>query len=461
MNERTNKRNPPNAVQSAPRSDDRSPDGARGSAESRGGHPASAQRLARDSDRLATSRKNQTARVLAPVTELRPRTARSKGNPMLRIAMVTNHPPPFRIPIYNEMARTQGIELNGIFCSPREPNRQWDLPPMRFPHVFLKERFVQRGSNFIHNNPDVFRALKQMQPDVVVTTGFNPTHLYAFGYALLRSIPHVPMTDGTDQSEQALSRLHKTIRRLVFARSRAFIAASHGGLRLYRTYGIDGNRCFQSCLCTDNDAFSQPHLLSPDRKRYDLIFCGRIVQDKNPLFTLEVAAGAARRLGRRVSLLYVGTGEQDAAVREEAARQSEWVQVTFYGHASQLELPRLYASARIFMFPTVHDAWGVVANEACASGLPTIVSPHAGVAGELVVDGENGFVCELDHRVWMDRVALLLTNEALYDRFSRRSLAIVGNYTFAQAANGIIDACRFAVGEHGSGKLGPVGTRTG
>ncbi|HYD62474.1 MAG TPA: glycosyltransferase family 4 protein [Noviherbaspirillum sp.] len=380
---------------------------------------------------------------------------------MLRIALVTNHPPPFRIPIYNEMARTPGIDLNGIFCSPREPNRQWDLPPMRFRHVFLKERFVQRGSNFIHNNPDVFRALKQIQPDVVVTTGFNPTHLYAFGYALLRGIPHVPMTDGTDQSEQALTGLHKMIRRMVYARSRAFIAASHGGLRLYRAYGIDGVRCFQSCLCTDNDAFSLPHLLAPERKRYDLIFCGRIVQDKNPLFTLEVAAGAARRLGRRVSLLYVGTGEQDAEVREEAARQTEWVHVTFHGHASQLELPNLYASARIFMFPTVHDAWGVVANEACASGLPIIVSPHAGVAGELVVDGENGFVCELDAAIWADRLALLLTNDALYDRFSRRSLAIVGNYTFAQAANGIIDACRFAVGEPDSGKLDPAGRKWG
>jgi glycosyltransferase involved in cell wall biosynthesis len=394
---------------------------------------------------------------LAPVTPLRPRDGRRKVKPMLRIALVTNHPPPFRIPIYNEVAKTANVALHAIFCSPREPNRQWDLPPMRFAHVFLKERFVQRGSNFIHNNPDVFRTLSKMQPDVIVTTGFNPTHLYAFGYAQLRGIPHVPMTDGTDQSEQVLSGLHKAIRRLVYARSQAFIAASHGGLRLYDNYGIDRARCFQSCLCADNDAFSAGDV----EKRYDLIFCGRIVQEKNPIFTLDVAEAAAHRLGRRVRLLYVGTGEQEEEVRREAARRAGQVEVTFHGHASQLELPALYASARIFMFPTVHDAWGVVANEASAAALPTIVSPRAGVAGELVVDGENGFVCELDPRIWTDRVVLLLTNDALYERFSRDSLAIVANYTFKQAADGLIDACRYATGERDTGKLDPAGRKWG
>ena len=398
---------------------------------------------------------------LAPVIPLRPHTAWSKATPMLRIVLVTNHPPPFRIPIYNEVAHTPGIRLHAIFCSPREPNRQWDLPPMHFPHAFLKERFVQRGSNFIHNNPDVFRTLSQMQPDVIITTGFNPTHLYAFAYALVRGIPHVPMTDGTEFSEQVLSRLHKTIRRFVYARSQAFIAASHGGLRLYTNYGIAASRCFQSCLCADNEAFSQPAPALPADKRYDLIFCGRMVQEKNPIFTLEVAAAAARRLGRRVSLLFVGTGEQDDEVRRESARQAEWVDVGFHGHASQQELPELYASARIFMFPTVHDAWGVVANEACASGLPIIVSPKAGVAGELVVDGENGFVCDLDHATWTERVVLLLTNDALHERFSRRSLDIVGHYTFKHAANGIIDACHRAISERHPWKLNPAGRRWG
>lgn len=367
---------------------------------------------------------------------------------MLKIALVTNHPPPFRIPIYQKIGRTADVALHAIFCSAREPNRQWELPPMAFNHVFLKERFLQRGSNFIHNNPDVLAALKKVAPNVIVTTGFNPTFLYAFAYAAAKGIPHVPMTDGTQMSEKSLSALHKLIRRMVYARSRAFIAASYGGLRLYKDYGIDTERCFLSCLCIDNALFSAPR--EGEEKKFDLLFCGRMVQEKNPLFALAVAKCVAQRLGRKISILFVGTGELEPDVRTLAARMPEWVTAEFHGHASQQELPALYQSARLFLFPSIWDPWGVVANEACASGLPVIVSPHAGVAGELVLNGENGFVCPLNPSQWADRVAALLVDEDAYRRFALRSREIASRYTFERAAAGIIDACRYAIGERKS-----------
>lgn len=111
----------------------------------------------------------------------------------------------------------------------------------------------------------------------------------------------------------------------------------------------------------------------------------------------------------------------------------------FQVHATQHELPALYRAA----------------------GLPIIVSPHAGVAGELVVDGENGFICPLERDLWIDRVSLLRSNEALYRRFSRRSAALVSEYTFDRAATGIVDACRHAGGVRHSEKLNEAGRRCG
>jgi len=73
-----------------------------------------------------------------------------------------------------------------------------------------------------------------------------------------------------------------------------------------------------------------------------------------------------------------------------------------------------------------------------------IVSPNAGAANELVRDGENGFVCELDVSLWADRAAELLTQPEKYSQFSQQSLRIVSEYTFDHAASGLIDACLFA-----------------
>ncbi|HEV2613004.1 MAG TPA: glycosyltransferase family 4 protein [Noviherbaspirillum sp.] len=375
---------------------------------------------------------------------------------MLNIALITNHPPPFRIPIYERIAKIPDVNLHLIFCSRREPNRQWKLPPLNFKHTFLHERFVTRGDNFIHNNIDVISTLRRLAPDVIVTTGFNPTYLYAFAYAVARGVPHVPMTDGTNVSEEALSTWHKAVRRLVYARSRAFIAASRGGLKLYESYGISPDRCFLSCLCIDNEAYRASE--GNVEKRFDFIFCGRIVEDKNPLFALDVAHDVSLRLGRKVSILFVGHGEQEAEVKAEAAKRSETLHVEFNGFASQEQLPALYRSARIFLFPTRRDVWGVVANEACAAGLPIIVSPYAGVIDELVVNGQNGFVCELNVSAWSERATMLLTHPDVMERFEQSSLALVGKYTFDHAAAGVVDACRLAVrsgrNEHYDAKIG-------
>jgi glycosyltransferase involved in cell wall biosynthesis len=359
---------------------------------------------------------------------------------MLRLAVVANTPPPYRVPIFQKMGRIPGIDLQVIFCSRREPNRLWDLPPLDFPHVFLKERFVSMGDRYIHNNPDVLLALKKFAPHVVVTDGFNPSHLYAFLYAWVRGLVHVPMTDGTDVSEQALSAVHRAVRRFVFARSHAYVSASVGGDRLYQSYGIPIERCFHSCLCIDNAAFT-PKPGDQD-KQFDFIFCGRMEPGKSPLFALNVALAVAKKLARKTSILFVGSGSQEESVRRAAALQPELLNVQFNGFAAQQELPFLYRSARIFLFPTLGDVWGVVANEACAAGLPVIVSPQAGAAGELVLDGQNGYVCEMDIDLWAERAITLLTQPELMAQFSERSLSLVSQYNFDGAAIGLLDACR-------------------
>ena len=362
---------------------------------------------------------------------------------MLKIALVVNEPPPYRIPIFNLIAATAGIQLQVIFCCRREPNRLWDLPAFAFNHVFLRERITTVNGRYIHNNPDVLLALSRFNPDVVVGNGFNPTHLYTLAWSLFKRKPYVPMTDGTAISEQALSKWHRRIRQFTYKRSASFIAASNGGIALYHRYGVERSRCFKSCLCIDNSRFESR--VSRADKDFDFIFCSRIEASKNPDFALQVAATSAQMLERRVRMLFVGSGNEDESTRALAHQLSGQVESHFHGFASQQDLPALYQSARIFLFPTRADVWGVVANEACAAGLPVLVSPHAGVAGELIVDGLNGFICPLDATQWAERAVTLLQDPQRLQRFGMLSQRLVNDYRFNLAARGIIDACQNAL----------------
>lgn len=362
---------------------------------------------------------------------------------MTCIALITNTPPPYRVPIFNRLARWPGVDFHAVFCSSREPNRHWDLPPMRFERHWLRERFFTVHGRYIHHNPDVVSLLNRLRPDVVVTDGFNPTHLYAFLLARLKGWPHVAMTDGSWDIEMGLSLAHRLVRRFVFRHTGAFIAASEGGRKVYRSYGVPDERCFYSWLAVDNDAFKP----LPDQPRpYDFLFCGRIEPGKDPLFALAVAREVATRLKRRTKMLFVGSGSLDAALMHAAGDCADLVEVRFHGFATQQELPALYRSARVFLFPTHADVWGIVANEACAAGLPVLVTPHAGVAGELVVDGRNGYVRDLQLQAWADGAERLLSDDALWQTFSTESLARVRRYDFDSAAAGIVDACACALG---------------
>lgn len=80
---------------------------------------------------------------------------------MLKLAIVVNEPPPYRIPVFNLIARHPQVRLQVIFCCRREPNRLWDLPPVTFDHVFLRERISTVQGRYIHNNPDVLLALSR------------------------------------------------------------------------------------------------------------------------------------------------------------------------------------------------------------------------------------------------------------------------------------------------------------
>ena len=66
--------------------------------------------------------------------------------------------------------------------------------------------------------------------------------------------------------------------------------------------------------------------------------------------------------------------------------------VVFAGFRQIAELPAFYAGAGAFVHPALEEPWGLVINEAMASGLPVLSSRNVGAAEELVVDGVTGYL---------------------------------------------------------------------
>ena len=280
----------------------------------------------------------------------------------MKVAIVTNEPAPYRVPAWRIVAQAERINLDLIFCAQPHIDTSLDAADYGFSSHFLTGRYQAMERRFMHSDLGIWSLLNQLKPDVVITTGYIPTFLFAFVWAVTHGVPHVAMTDGTVQSEKSFSWLHRLIRRVVLRRSAAFVGACQGSVDLFKHYGVPEQRIYKSCLCVDNDRFS----CSASAPTADFIYCGRFVEHKRPLFALQVAREVAIRLGRRTSIDFVGSGVMEAAMRAYANEIAEFVDCRFLGYTSQAALPNRYADAKLFLFPSEWDPWGVVANEACA-----------------------------------------------------------------------------------------------
>lgn len=359
----------------------------------------------------------------------------------MKVALVTNIPAPYRIDAWNAVARELGNDFMVFFCSHSEPNRKWDIPEIHFQHVFLKENYTTKnnGTTFVHNNKDVWKHLKQFNPDVVITGGFNPTMLYSFLFCLLRGKKHIPVSDAWKMSEQHLSFAHKLLRKIIFKFSHAFIACSQKGKTYYESYNLKKEAVFISHYTINNEAFKNN--IPYSERPYDLLFSGQFTSRKNPFFFIEVAQ-KLRKTKSDLKILLLGDGPLKEEMLGTLSRSG--INFSYPGYASQKELPEYYRNSKLFLFPTEYDAWGVVANEALASSTPVLVTPMAGCSDELVLQEINGYILPPDADEWAKKCFTLLNDPAQWSSFSDNAQKTAAAFNHERAAMGLLNACRYA-----------------
>jgi glycosyltransferase involved in cell wall biosynthesis len=349
---------------------------------------------------------------------------------MTKVALLTNIPAPYREKMHELVSEYFNGFYTVVYCAEKESNRKWEVKYGNY----NKQVLSKINDNAIHNNPKIIKSLNKLNPDVVIIMGFYPTMLYAYLWTVFKSKKLIVFTDGTLKSESFLSSIHRLVRKIVFIKTKAFIGPSKGSAELYKSYGIDKNKFFRTYLSVNNELFVN---IASIEKKYDLMFSGQFIDRKMPLFFIEIAKIVQERYGK-CSVLILGNGELEGEIIELLAKYN--IEYSYPGFISQEDLPSYYAQAKLFLFPTKNDPWGVVVNEAMASGMPVITCNNAGVANDLVIDGYNGYVLPLEEKVWADKIVEVFNSSDKYRILSINAVKHVQIYSFENAAKGIIDA---------------------
>ena len=141
-----------------------------------------------------------------------------------------------------------------------------------------------------------------------------------------------------------------------------------------------------------------------------------------PVYNVETLIRAIPLVQAEVSgasFVICGDGSQREYLESLAQGLGVSPSVRFVGWIAHGELHKCLASADIYVSTSLSDGAPVSLLEAMACGLP-VVSTDAGSAGELIRDGENGFLFRArDFRTLASRLAHLIRDEDERQRLGR------------------------------------------
>ncbi|HEX8167203.1 MAG TPA: glycosyltransferase family 4 protein [Beijerinckiaceae bacterium] len=357
----------------------------------------------------------------------------------MKAAVVTGIVTPYTHRLFEALGRRLDGGLHVFACTGIEPGRHWTLPPAASyrRRVLGGVRLHRSYVSHVYLNPGIVPALVGAGFDVITVCDFSPTMMIAATVGFATGTPVVIQTDAqpeTDPGQWSLP--HRLARRLIVPRCRIGLGASRGSLEVLERYGLSPERGVLAPLAPGWDFSGDPPPF--EARPFDLMFCGHLDDDrKGLLFFLDVVEACLGR-GFRPQIRVTGEGPLRAAA--EARLSAAGVEARFDGYLPQEALGEAYASAKLFLFPSRGDPWGLVGNEALQCGTPVLASPHARVAHELVQPFGAGAVLDLEVEAWTGAALRHLTDRPAWDAAHARAAAAARSFSVEAMAAGFLEA---------------------
>lgn len=382
---------------------------------------------------------------------------------MSRVVILTEIISPYRIPVFNALARERGIDLHVIFLAETDPRlRQWRVykEEIRFSYEVLPSRRMRLAGHNLLLNSGLAAALRRSAPEVILCGGYN----YLASWQCLRwakrhKVRFLAWVESTAHDMRANRTVTESLKTKFLRRCDGFVAPGRSSMEYLKAYGIEESGIHFAPNAVDTDFFShradcargqsarlQHELRLPSRF---FLFVGRFVPEKGIFDLLQAYGTLAAQLRTEVGVVLVGDGPSRSELGKMAAAIHPG-SIHFAGFAQRELLPSYYGLADAFVFPTHSDPWGLVVNEAMACGLPVIATGVAGCAADLVEDNRNGFVIPARDigslSVAMDRLA---RDPGLRLQMGRCSRERIRAYSPEACARGMAEAFMTSRVQHG------------
>lgn len=327
-----------------------------------------------------------------------------------------------------------------------------------FTRVTLTERDAGDRSWRQELHRKMWTVLDQIKPQVVVVPGWASADAFsALLWCARTRTPSVVMSESTVWDERR-SPLKEWLKGRLVRLNSAGLSGGTPHTDYLSRLGLERDRIFPGYDVVDNDYFRQRAddvrtQAAGLRAQHGLpekffLASARFVGKKN-LFRLVQAYARYRELAADSEpwgLVLLGDGALKPALCQLISELNLAAAVQLPGFKQYDELPVYFGLAGAFVHASTTEQWGLVVNEAMASGLPVLVSNCCGCALDLVQDNVNGFAFDpLD----VEQLARLMVKVAAkdfpLDAFGAQSRQIISAWGPERFATGLRNAVNAAL----------------
>ena len=343
--------------------------------------------------------------------------------------------------------RAEGVALTALETASADGTYAWraETGPTPYDRVCALPGRSAEAAPPAETRRAVTAALDRIDADAVAVTSYSTPDAHA-ALAWCRRRGRVAVLLFDSRAEDAdRSPWRERVKRQLVTQYDAALVAGTPQAEYAVALGMPRDRVFTPLDVVDN-AFFRRAAARGQGGGTGFLSVNRFTERKNVGLLVEAYRRYRTTAEAPWPLVLVGDGPLRPALERAAGKG-----VLFAGFEQVDALPAYYGAAGAYVHPARTDQWGLVVNEAMASGLPVLVSSGAGCALDLVREGENGFTFDPDDAGalagLLTRLASDRTDRARMGRASEETIAA---YTPEAFADGLWDAVR--AGRPGSGR---------
>jgi glycosyltransferase involved in cell wall biosynthesis len=325
---------------------------------------------------------------------------------MKRVLLLNNLPAPYFVPLFRRLDEVADWRLTICYATewksdlgwPEELTKEGKAPRTIYLDQTKTSAWLPAGlsGGTVGTVLRMLTVLRRERPDYLICYGYTPLLS-----AMLTGVSFALIGDANIYCDQArgLRRMAKRFwLQLLTRKAAAIMTIGRANRRFWQSYGARDERLFPVPFTVDNGYFAQQAEArrSEAVARRDLLgltgrivflYVGRLVARKN----IDLLIDSIHQLDEeRMALVIVGLGPERGALERRAAGDRR---IHFAGGVTPDELPLYYAMSDVLVLVARDEPWGLVINEAMASGLAIIAHRHCGATSDLVSNA-NGIVLE-------------------------------------------------------------------